>query len=479
MNFKITLFLALITTTTLAVDFGFPEEDDVLVLKDANFKQAINKFDFILVEFYAPGCEHCKKLAPEYANAAKELKSLETPIPIAKVDATENTNIAKEYGIQGYPTLKFFMNGSPIDYTGGMSQTNIVNWIKKKSGPPSTLLKDAAHLEKQKNIYPVLAAFFGDEDSAEFAAFKEAALSLDNVAFVHSTDDALKNANGGNAFTVFTQHNNGAAHFSGEYTKEALLAHIAKHRFSIVMDFDEDQAIERVFRDENPAIVYFSDTQTDFFPTFTEIAKADSTNSPPLIFLTSSVSSGMGQKLADYIGVSESDTPCIWIISPVDSNMNKFQYSGEFTKEAIQDYIASWRSGKLGQTYKSDEIPTENNKPVKVIVGKSFDSMVKNSGKYVLLEFYAPWCAHCKGLEPIFEELAKQHSGNEKIMIAKVDATTNDIPGVSISGFPTIKLFIPGKEVPVEFDGDRTIEAFNTFLKEQLGDDFTEPNTEL
>lgn len=479
MNYKTILLLALIAGTALTVDFGFPDEEGVLVLKEDNFKDAIEKFEFILVEFYAPWCGHCKKLAPEYVKAAADLKGLENPIPIAKVDATENANLAKEYGVQGYPTLKFFIKGSPIDYNGGRTQVDIVNWVKKKTGPPSTAVTDAANLEEQKKANKVLAAFFGSEESPEFAAFKQAALSLDAVAFVHSFDAALLEANGGNAFTVFTQHNNGSAHFSGEFNKDAILAHIAENRFPIVMDFEGDEAIERVFGSEQPAIVYFNDSDTDFTPTFTSIATADASNTPSLIFFTSKVTSGLGQRLADYVGVSASSTPALWIIHPANRDLSKFQFTGEYTEAAVTQFISNWRAGSLEKVYKSEDIPEKNDEPVKVVVGKNFDDIVKNSGKYVLLEFYAPWCGHCKSLAPIYEDLAKQHAGNDKLVIAKIDATANEIPGVAVQGFPTIKWFQPGKDAPTDFSGDRTLEGFNKFLKEQLGDDFAEPNTDL
>lgn len=57
---------------------------------------------------------------------------------------------------------------------------------------------------------------------------------------------------------------------------------------------------------------------------------------------------------------------------------------------------------------KSEEIPESNDAPVKIVVGKNFDSIVMDETKDVLVEFYAPWCGHCKSLEPKYEELAKQ-----------------------------------------------------------------------
>ena len=70
----------------------------------------------MLVDFYAPWCGHCKKLEPAYSEAAATLAALDEPLYIAKLDATEHKEAAGKFEIRGFPTLKLFKNGVPIEY---------------------------------------------------------------------------------------------------------------------------------------------------------------------------------------------------------------------------------------------------------------------------------------------------------------------------------------------------------------------------
>ena len=78
--------------------------------------------------------------------------------------------------------------------------------------------------------------------------------------------------------------------------------------------------------------------------------------------------------------------------------------------------------------------------------------------------------ANSSSLAPSYEKLAKLYTENSdynsKVVIAKVDATLNDVPD-EIAGFPTIKLFPAGaKESPIEYSGSRTIEDLANFVRD-------------
>lgn len=89
-----------------AVASAADAESDVTSLTTDTFSDFIKGHDLVLAEFFAPWCGHCKALAPEYETAATELK--EKNIALAKVDCTEEAELCKQYGVEGYPTLKIF-----------------------------------------------------------------------------------------------------------------------------------------------------------------------------------------------------------------------------------------------------------------------------------------------------------------------------------------------------------------------------------
>lgn len=88
----------------------------------------------ICAQFYAPWCGHCQALKPAWEQAAKALKGI---VNVAAVDCDEHKSLAGEYGIQGFPTIKFFYvsNGAikSSSYNGGRSAKELVAFALDKA----------------------------------------------------------------------------------------------------------------------------------------------------------------------------------------------------------------------------------------------------------------------------------------------------------------------------------------------------------
>ena len=89
---------------------------NVVVLDDSNYTSYIQEHPYVFVKYYAPWCGHCKSMAPDYEKLATASEGKE--YMITKVDMTENKKVAEEVKIDGFPTLRFLVNGHAIDYSG-------------------------------------------------------------------------------------------------------------------------------------------------------------------------------------------------------------------------------------------------------------------------------------------------------------------------------------------------------------------------
>merc|ERR1711874_236063 len=314
----------LLSLASVALGAEVTKDEGVAVLNVENFDEVIEGNEFVLVEFYAPWCGHCKALAPEYAKAAGILAEKESKIVLAKVDATEEGAVAEKFEVRGYPTLKFFLSAKADSHADDVA-----------------MLQGIAKENKGKMLF-------------------------------------------------------------------------------VTINTDED--------DHKRILEFFGITESEL-PTFRAIQ--------------------LGEDMAKY--------------KPEDDKIEA---------ENIKAFVAKFLAGELKQHLMSEEIPEDwDATGVKVLVGKNFHEVAMNTEKNVLVEFYAPWCGHCKQLAPIWDKLGEKYADHANIVIAKMDSTANELEEIKVQGFPTIKLIKAGDNSIVDFDGERTEAGFTKFLDAQCGAD--------
>ncbi|CAL1268514.1 unnamed protein product [Larinioides sclopetarius] len=145
-----------------------PPPSVVIELTKENFHETVKNSDIILVEFYAPWCGHCKRLAPEYERAAKVLKDLPTPITLAKVNGIDQKELAEEYGARGWPTLFIFRKGRKYSYEGPRDEIGIINYMKEQAKPPSEESDSYKHLKNAIGKIDTTVVGFFDSDADDF-----------------------------------------------------------------------------------------------------------------------------------------------------------------------------------------------------------------------------------------------------------------------------------------------------------------------
>uniref|UniRef100_U3FWF7 Protein disulfide-isomerase A4 n=1 Tax=Micrurus fulvius TaxID=8637 RepID=U3FWF7_MICFL len=460
-----------------------PPPEATLVLTKENFDEIVNEADIILVEFYAPWCGHCKRLAPEYEKAAKELSKRIPPIPLAKVDAIAETELAKRFDVSGYPSLKIFRKGKSFVYNGPREKYGIVDYMIEQSGPPSKqiqAIKQVQEFLKDGDDVIIIGVFKESQDAA-YHLYQDAANSLrEDYKFYHTFSSEILNflkVHSGELVIMqpekFQSKYEASVHILDikESTDVAEVKnHVVKHALPLVGHRKTANDAKRYAKKPLVIVYYMVDFSFDYRVAtqywrnkVLEVAK----DFPEYTFA-----------IADEEDYSSEIKDLGLVDSGEDVNVAIFDEAGkkyamepeEFDSDILREFVLSFKKGKLKPIVKSQPIPKNNKGPVKIVVGKTFESIVMDPNSDVLIEFYAPWCGHCKKLEPIYMELGKKYKKQKNLIIAKMDATANDVTNDSykVEGFPTI-YFAPSnsKKNPIKFEiGERDLEHLSKFVEE-------------
>merc|ERR1712051_458467 len=466
MKFSLFIVTALMAFSVYADEVT--KEEGVLVLTTDNFEEAIEGNEFVLVEFYAPWCGHCKALAPEYAKAAGILAEKDSPIKLGKVDATQESSLGEKFEVRGYPTLKFFKNGKPVEYGGGRTAETIVSWVEKKTGPPAKALagaEDAMAFVEGKNV--AVIGCFADETTDGAKAFLGAASAMDDIPFGVS----------GEGVVVLKTFDDGKAILTEDLTEENISKFITAESLPLVIDFNHETA-QKIFSGEVKShfLMFSSAKAEDHADKLEKMRSMAKSSKGKMLFVTINTDEEDHKRILEFFGITESELPTYRAIK-LGEDMAKFKPEDDAFDNA-EKFVADFLEGKLKQHLMSQEIPEDWDKEgVKVLVGKNFQEVALNPEKDVLVEFYAPWCGHCKQLTPIWDELGEKYKDHETIVIAKMDSTANELEEVKVQGFPTIKLFKKGSNEAIDFNGDRTVAGFTKFMEDLPKED--QPKDEL
>eukprot|EP00397_Hematodinium_sp_SG-2012_P032686 GEMP01034822.1.p1 GENE.GEMP01034822.1~~GEMP01034822.1.p1 ORF type:complete len:520 (+),score=110.62 GEMP01034822.1:235-1560(+) len=409
---------------------------------------------------------------------------------LGKVDATADTKLADAHKVLGFPTVKLHFNGTWIDYDGGRTDQSIVSWVLKKTGQVAAKIETAGELSNFVKKHPMTCIYFGTDELA-INVFTVASKDINDVMFAVASPSVLgtlADVTDGDVLAVardrlkegciamFYPHD---AKFNIlEPTSQIVIqseveSFVRGHRLPIVVPFSGEVA-EDLFNDPRPLLFLFRDSirpEDQVIETkFREVA-------PELKSIVAMSVVGiiepMEQRLMDFLAVEAGDAPTLRFIQEPLGSKIRYKFTGnEWTSDEIWKFVHDADAGRLGPHYKSQPIPTQQNDPVITIVGDSFTNLVLESPKDVVVQFYAPWCGHCKKMEPVMNQLGKKFKASPAVVIGKFDATINDAPGVEIIGFPMLKLWPATDKVnPIDYDGERDFQSIAAWIEAKTSSD--------
>ncbi|MEE8348714.1 MAG: thioredoxin [Acidobacteriota bacterium] len=104
---------------------------------------------------------------------------------------------------------------------------------------------------------------------------------------------------------------------------------------------------------------------------------------------------------------------------------------------------------------------------VQAVTDENFQEEVLNSDKPVLVDFWATWCAPCRALAPIIDEVAKDFEDQAKVVNLNVDENSETAGKYNIKGIPTLLLF-SGGEIKDQIVGNTAKDTIAKMIQSQL-----------
>eukprot|EP00731_Ephydatia_muelleri_P009083 Em0004g1421a len=404
-------------------------ESVVLELTQENFDATVNQADLILVEFYADWCIHCQNLEPHFAAAARRLLANEPPVLLGRVKIPEQLEVAKRFGVSGYPLLFMFRHGKTYNYTGPREEDD----VKQFSSSDETRA----------------VAFFSAETSGLLVdAFIESGnFARDIIKLGHVTNGAIAMDMGIplNSVVVFhprhlvTKYESGRSIFRDLSTNATAMSEMYATARPLVGQVTKDNVV-KVYAHRPLLVAYFEvdwsregRKSTQYWHTMLASVAKDFTNTD-IVFAIANEADFPGD--LQILGLSDwGEDVAVGLFATKPA---KYRMSEELSPSSLRDFVQDYLQGSL-EPYLTSELPPREakNALVKTVVGSTFKKVVLNSERNVVIKLCVPTGETCTKAKEWYPKVAEKFKGVGDLVFAEMNVALNDPPlGTNYDSLP-------------------------------------------
>lgn len=347
---------------------GFFRWDKAAVLTDATRNFASEKFDMMVVAFLAPRCANSQRLSPVLDALAKSREKLPHTVLIAKVDASTNPKLCREYGVDGSPQVfwKVYSNISP--YRQGFNVASLTAFIHTKTEPLAQEVVPMFNATVYQTVMRMVSmnrflvlGFFERPNiknrGRDLKTFVQATSSHPSISSAYILVDNARNdvekvaAQCGARMPgvrLFRRIDDGfstnATNFRGRITKDSLKNFIRDETTPRVVVFSAETA-SMIFEDglKKEHVLFIGDAQLP--PLASVVERIASQPHDRLGYVSVPTSSS---RLLLYFGISESELPLIAIVDSRGTGKKELHpYRGDWELQNIQQFIGDYVDGTL------------------------------------------------------------------------------------------------------------------------------------
>ncbi|KAM4751215.1 protein disulfide-isomerase [Anableps anableps] len=470
--FCLCVFVAADTQSDLQGDKALPEKDGILQLEKRNFKRALKKHKQLLVNFYTPLTAEGHRVAAAFKAAAAELQGSE--VKLAVVDVTKEKELAKKLNVSGQPTIRLYLSGditNPALCPVPQSSASILIWLQRRAGSAADLIVDLSQLEASEEL--TVVGFFKELNHEYVQVFYAAAIELPEIRFAVTQDEEVISKYSVTQDVVLLLKKSQLIEtykMRPETPKEELVVFISVYQMDPVTEYSGQTASQILGSPVlNHALLFVNKSSEDFREIFSAFHSAAEAFRLKILFVLVNVDEHRNGRLMEYFRVRHFDAPHIRLVNLTD------QVTYQLLSEAldvgiIKQFCQSYLEGKAKPKLMSEPIPEGwDEKPVKELVGMTLEKVAFNPNKTVFVLFYLPYSEKSRAVFPLWEELAEAVRDREDVVIARIDASANDINMSMQGSYPSLCLF-PAlyAERVVVYTGKRNIKDLVKFMDKEM-----------